>query len=77
MIKIANCTSLIGIKRTLLYQKEASGLFFYFQKNRFFYIFKSSFGEVKIGNQIWMTENLNVDKFRNGDPIVEAKGIFD
>jgi uncharacterized protein (TIGR02145 family) len=26
-----------------------------------------------IGNQIWMTKNLNVDKFRNGDPIPEAK----
>ena len=38
----------------------------------------SSFGggastEVTIGKQVWMTENLNVDKFRNGDPIPEAK----
>jgi uncharacterized protein (TIGR02145 family) len=27
----------------------------------------------KIGNQVWMSENLNVDKFRNGDPIPEAR----
>jgi len=29
--------------------------------------------EVRIGNQVWMTQNLNVDKFRNGDPIPEVK----
>ena len=29
--------------------------------------------EVTIGKQVWMNENLNVDKFRNGDPIPEAK----
>lgn len=29
--------------------------------------------EVTIGNQVWMTQNLNVDKFRNGDPIPEAR----
>jgi hypothetical protein len=28
---------------------------------------------VTIGNQVWMTKNLNVDKFRNGDPILEVK----
>ena len=29
--------------------------------------------EVIIGKQVWMTQNLNVDKFINGDPIPEAK----
>jgi len=29
--------------------------------------------EVIIGKQVWMTQNLNVDTFRNGDPIPEAK----
>ncbi|TKS56283.1 hypothetical protein FCN74_07335 [Mesohalobacter halotolerans] len=31
--------------------------------------------ESHIGKQVWMTENLNVDKFRNGDPIPHAKTI--
>jgi uncharacterized protein (TIGR02145 family) len=31
------------------------------------------FKSVKIGPQIWMTENLNVSTFRNGDAIPEAK----
>jgi uncharacterized protein (TIGR02145 family) len=31
--------------------------------------------EVKIGNQIWMSTNLNTDHFRNGDPIPEVKSI--
>ena len=29
--------------------------------------------EVTIGTQVWMTNNLNVATFRNGDPIPEAK----
>lgn len=33
----------------------------------------SEIKSVKIGDQIWMTENLNVDRFRNGDPIPEAR----
>lgn len=28
--------------------------------------------EIKIGNQIWMKRNLDLDAFRNGDPIPQA-----
>jgi uncharacterized protein (TIGR02145 family) len=31
--------------------------------------FDVDFKEVKIGDQVWMLNNLNVEKFRNGDPI--------
>ena len=42
-------------------------------------ISSSLFGqdEVKIGNHIWMTKNLDVDRFRNGDKIPEAKTMND
>lgn len=28
--------------------------------------------EVQIGTQIWMTKNLNVSRYRNGDPIPQV-----
>jgi hypothetical protein len=30
---------------------------------------QSNFEEVTIGTQVWMAKNLDVDKFRNGNPI--------
>ena len=29
-------------------------------------------GEVQIGTQVWMTKNLNVSRYRNGDPIPQV-----
>lgn len=37
--------------------------------------YRLAFEEVTIGKQVWMTKNLTVDKFRNGDPIPQAKTI--
>jgi uncharacterized protein (TIGR02145 family) len=34
-----------------------------------------TFPQIRIGTQTWMTENLNVTTFRNGDPIPEAKTV--
>lgn len=36
-----------------------------------------AFAEAKIGAQVWMGKNLNVDRFRNGDLIPEAKTVED
>ena len=30
-----------------------------------------TYNTIEIGNQVWISENLNVDRFRNGDPIEE------
>jgi len=30
---------------------------------------------ISIGSQVWMTKNLNVDHYRNGDPIPEVKDL--
>jgi uncharacterized protein (TIGR02145 family) len=35
----------------------------------------SSSDELTIGSEVWMANNLDVDKFRNGDPIPEAKTL--
>ena len=36
---------------------------------------KPQFESVRIGNQEWMTRNLDVDRFRNGDliPLIESR----
>lgn len=39
----------------------------------FFYTNLFAQTELKIGNQIWMTKNLDVGTFRNGKPIPQAK----
>ena len=36
---------------------------------------KSSEPEIKIGDQIWMLENLNSERFKNGDKIPQAKNF--
>ena len=33
--------------------------------------------EIKIGYQVWSSKNLNIEKFRNGDPIPQAKTAQD
>jgi uncharacterized protein (TIGR02145 family) len=45
------------------------------QQKKFTVFYKEGSGvkSCKIGNQIWMAQNLNVDRFRNGDPIPEAR----
>lgn len=33
--------------------------------------------EISINDQVWMRNNLNVEKFRNGDKILEAKTFYE
>ena len=51
----------------LLFEKNGSKDLVTNQKNEI------SFKTIKIGKQIWMSENLNVEKFLNGKTITEAK----
>ncbi|MBU3715371.1 MAG: hypothetical protein FGM46_10580 [Ferruginibacter sp.] len=39
----------------------------------FHFLLSAQAQTVTIGKQVWMSENLNVEKFRNGDAIPEAK----
>ena len=38
---------------------------------------KTAGNDIKIGSQVWMVKNLNVDKFRNGNAITQAKSKED
>lgn len=35
----------------------------------------SNFETIKIGTQVWMTKNLDVDHYRNGDPIQQVRNV--
>lgn len=50
-------------------------MFFYLYSTELFaqQAMLSDLKSVKIGDQVWTTENLNVSTFRNGDTIPEAK----
>lgn len=61
--------AVIGIFSVLLF------LFMFFDNDTSLFDIRnvlSSPSEVKIGDQIWMSKNLDVSTFRNGDPIEEA-----
>jgi uncharacterized protein (TIGR02145 family) len=48
-----------------------SGCFEYIENYSKIEVFSAK--EIKLGSQVWMRENLNVEKFQNGDLIFEAK----
>jgi uncharacterized protein (TIGR02145 family) len=43
--------------------------------NKILHETRKEFKSVKIGSQTWMSENLNIDVFRNGDKIPEVKTL--
>jgi len=56
-------------------QRLRQPLFPDFFKEKKIILPETKFKTIKIGNQIWMAENLNVDRFRNGDMIVQVKSF--
>lgn len=40
-------------------------------------LFAQSYPSVQIGDQVWMTRNLDVVRFRNGDPIPQANSLYE
>lgn len=41
----------------------------------FQYACKNNKNQIRIGTQVWATENLNISSFSNGDPIPEATSV--
>jgi uncharacterized protein (TIGR02145 family) len=62
-VVVAICTLLVGGSTTLLFAQDSESIS----------PSPEEFQVVTIGTQQWMKENLNVDTFRNGDPIPEAR----
>jgi len=69
--EIARLKSEVEEKR--LKEEEDARLRLEAEKKRLKEVQDVSSKEVTIGGQVWMTANLNVNKFRNGEPIPQAR----